>query len=98
MASTPAFNPPTRILMGPGPSGANPRVIKAMGAPLLGHLASDGCLGSVSELFDGDAPHAPNGAAAQAWSVAELLRVYARLSRAGTGVPTSVGLSVPVRS
>ncbi len=32
------FNPPRRILMGPGPSGANPRVVRAMGAPLLGHL------------------------------------------------------------
>jgi predicted glycogen debranching enzyme len=31
--------------------------------------------GQVSEIFDGDAPHAPRGAAAQAWSVAELLRV-----------------------
>jgi alanine-glyoxylate transaminase/serine-glyoxylate transaminase/serine-pyruvate transaminase len=36
--SATSFNPPTRILMGPGPSGANPRVIRAMGAPLLGHL------------------------------------------------------------
>lgn len=32
-------------------------------------------LGQVGEIFDGDAPHAPRGAAAQAWSVAELLRV-----------------------
>jgi predicted glycogen debranching enzyme len=31
-------------------------------------------LGQVGEIFDGDAPHAPRGAAAQAWSVAELLR------------------------
>ena len=38
MAITPAFNPPVRILMGPGPSGANPRVLRAMTAPLLGHL------------------------------------------------------------
>src|SRR5687768_18440063 len=38
MPSTPAFNPPSRILMGPGPSGANPRVVRAMSAPLLGHL------------------------------------------------------------
>ncbi len=38
MTTIPAFNPPTRILMGPGPSGANPRVTRAMGAPLLGHL------------------------------------------------------------
>jgi len=37
------------------------------------HL-SEACLGQVSEIFDGDAPHAPRGCAAQAWSVAELLR------------------------
>ena len=34
----------------------------------------DACLGQVSEIFDGDAPHAPRGCVAQAWSVAELLR------------------------
>ena len=38
MSDTFTFNPPRRILMGPGPSGANPRVVRAMGAPLLGHL------------------------------------------------------------
>ncbi|MEP7377527.1 MAG: amylo-alpha-1,6-glucosidase [Chitinophagaceae bacterium] len=38
------------------------------------HLA-EGCIGSVSEIFDGDAPHHPRGCVAQAWSVAELLRV-----------------------
>ncbi len=39
-----------------------------------GHL-NDACLGQVSEIFDGDAPHTPRGCVAQAWSVAELLRV-----------------------
>ena len=34
----------------------------------------EACLGQVSEIFDGDAPHAPRGCIAQAWSVAELLR------------------------
>jgi glycogen debranching enzyme len=34
----------------------------------------DAALGHVSEIFDADTPHAPRGAAAQAWSVAELLR------------------------
>ena len=38
MSFSPSFNPPTRILMGPGPSGAHPRVLKAMTAPILGHL------------------------------------------------------------
>jgi glycogen debranching enzyme len=32
-------------------------------------------LGQVSEIFDGDVPHTPRGCVAQAWSVAELLRV-----------------------
>jgi alanine-glyoxylate transaminase/serine-glyoxylate transaminase/serine-pyruvate transaminase len=32
------FNPPHRILMGPGPSDAHPRVLKAMASPLIGHL------------------------------------------------------------
>jgi len=44
--------------------------------PLLQHLTEDGCLGSVSEIFDGDAPHKPKGCIAQAWSVAELIRAY----------------------
>ena len=34
----------------------------------------EACLGQVSEIFDGDAPHTPRGCVAQAWSVAELLR------------------------
>ncbi|MEJ2701117.1 MAG: amylo-alpha-1,6-glucosidase [Sedimentisphaerales bacterium] len=42
--------------------------------PLLLHLANDACLGSVSEICDGDPPHAPKGCFAQAWSVAELIR------------------------
>jgi predicted glycogen debranching enzyme len=31
-------------------------------------------VGSIAEIFDGDAPHKPNGCIAQAWSVAEVLR------------------------
>jgi predicted glycogen debranching enzyme len=33
-------------------------------------------LGTVGEIFDGDAPFAPRGCIAQAWSVSELLRVW----------------------
>lgn len=33
--------PPTRVLLGPGPSDAHPRVLEAMGRPLLGHLDPD---------------------------------------------------------
>lgn len=45
------------------------------------HL-DEACLGSVSEIFDGDAPHRPRGCVAQAWSVAELLRVGLDLQKA----------------
>lgn len=38
------------------------------------HL-NEACIGSVSEIFDGDAPHHPRGCIAQAWGVAEVLRV-----------------------
>jgi predicted glycogen debranching enzyme len=41
--------------------------------PLTLHL-KEACLGHVSEIFDGNAPHAPRGCVAQAWSAAELLR------------------------
>ena len=33
-----AFQPPNRLLLGPGPSNAAPSVLKAMSQPLLGHL------------------------------------------------------------
>ncbi|MDI6755063.1 MAG: alanine--glyoxylate aminotransferase family protein [Thermodesulfobacteriota bacterium] len=32
------FHPPARILMGPGPSNADPRVLLAMAKPMVGHL------------------------------------------------------------
>ena len=38
------------------------------------HL-NEGCIGSVSEIFDADEPHHPRGCVAQAWGVAEILRV-----------------------
>lgn len=38
------------------------------------HL-NEGCIGSVSEIFDADEPHLPRGCVAQAWGVAEVLRV-----------------------
>jgi predicted glycogen debranching enzyme len=44
------------------------------------HLLEAG-IGSVSEVFDGDAPHRPGGCVAQAWSVAELIRLYALLDK-----------------
>jgi predicted glycogen debranching enzyme len=44
-------------------------------APLEDHLRDAG-LGSIAEIFEGDAPHRPDGCIAQAWSVAEVLRVW----------------------
>jgi predicted glycogen debranching enzyme len=43
--------------------------------PFAGHLSDHG-LGAISEIFDGDPPHTPRGCIAQAWSVAEVLRVW----------------------
>jgi glycogen debranching enzyme len=41
----------------------------------LGRHLLEGGIGCVSELFDGDPPHRPNGCISQAWSVAELIRL-----------------------
>lgn len=44
--------------------------------PVRKHLMDSGCIGSISEIFDGDTPHNPRGCYAQAWSVGEVLRCY----------------------
>jgi predicted glycogen debranching enzyme len=46
--------------------------------PLGGHLR-EACVGSIGEIFDGDAPHQARGCFAQAWSVSETLRVWTEL-------------------
>jgi predicted glycogen debranching enzyme len=43
-------------------------------------------LGQISEIFDGDPPHKPNGCIAQAWSVAAAIHIWKRLEATG-GVP-----------
>jgi predicted glycogen debranching enzyme len=43
--------------------------------PMKYHLRTAG-LGTISEIFDGDAPMEPKGCIAQAWSVAEVLRAW----------------------
>ena len=42
---------------------------------LVEHLG-EACLGSMSEIFDAEAPFTPRGCVAQAWSVAEALRCW----------------------
>jgi len=44
------------------------------------HHLSDAGIGTISEIFEGDPPHLPRGCIAQAWSVAEVLRVWRRLT------------------
>jgi glycogen debranching enzyme len=45
---------------------------------MLQHLHSHG-VGSLSEIFDGDPPFTPRACIAQAWSVGEVLRVWAEV-------------------
>jgi glycogen debranching enzyme len=47
--------------------------------PLESYLMNEGA-GQVAEIFEGDAPHRACGCPAQAWSVAELLRVRAEIT------------------
>jgi len=54
--------------------------------PLADHLGDYG-IGSIAEIFDGDAPFAPGGCIAQAWSVAETLRAWHALHRGSSAAP-----------
>jgi glycogen debranching enzyme len=46
----------------------------------LGRQIYAGALGTLSEIFDGDAPFTPRGCIAQAWTVAEVLRAWQAIS------------------
>jgi glycogen debranching enzyme len=39
----------------------------------------EACVGQISEIFDGAAPHSPRGCFAQAWGVAEILRAWSEI-------------------
>ena len=54
--------------------GTDKSLIKNVIENFTYHL-NEGCIGSVSEIFDADFPHTPKGCIAQAWGVAEILRV-----------------------
>lgn len=49
----PPFAVPQRLLMGPGPSMVNPRVLRAMSKPMIGHLdpAAHAMLGEIKEML-----------------------------------------------
>ena len=52
---------------------------KALLDAFTAHLG-EACIGSVSEIFDAEAPYTPRGCVAQAWSVAELLRSWVKVT------------------
>lgn len=43
--------------------------------PLLDAMNTHGSIGQLSEIYEADAPHRPCGCYAQAWSIAEVLRI-----------------------
>ncbi len=42
---------------------------------------NEACIGSISEVFDAQSPFTPRGCIAQAWSVAEVLRTWVKLTQ-----------------
>ncbi len=60
-----------RAVDGPDPALAELQTF----LPALQKHLSDAGLGSISEIFDGDAPHIARGCISQAWSVSEVLRL-----------------------
>jgi predicted glycogen debranching enzyme len=48
-------------------------------APLIHHMEYDGAIGQISEIYEGDPPHRAVGCPAQAWSIAEVLRLVVEL-------------------
>ena len=58
----------------------NPELAHSFLSPMANHL-QDGCIGSISEIFDGDVPFTPRGCFAQAWSVAEVLRGWLMVNK-----------------
>ncbi|KAK7792491.1 hypothetical protein R5R35_011040 [Gryllus longicercus] len=43
---------PKKLLMGPGPTNSSPRVLKAMGLPILGHMHEE-CINVMDEIKEG---------------------------------------------
>jgi glycogen debranching enzyme len=50
----------------------------------MGDALKDQGVGTIGEIFDGDPPHHPRGAPAQAWSVACTLDAWRLLKEAGS--------------
>jgi predicted glycogen debranching enzyme len=56
-------------------------------------LLTEGCLGQLPEIVDGDAPHTQRGCDAQAWAATEALRVWILLSSKDAPPPMAQGRS-----
>jgi glycogen debranching enzyme len=58
-------------------SDASKQRVRKILQPLLDELdaPNGGCVNQLAEVYDGDVPHRANGCPAQAWSVAEVLRI-----------------------
>lgn len=69
---------PFRVYGRPGKTKA-----RRLLAAIKPHLEDAG-VGTISEIFDAEAPHTPRGCIAQAWSVAEILRTYIEVCPCGT--------------
>ena len=55
----------------------------------LGRSICSGGMGTLGEIFSGDAPFTPAGAIAQAWTVAEVIRAWQLLSAAAAPANTA---------
>ncbi len=70
-------------------AGASPARLEAFLdtiSPLYARHLLEAGIGCVSEIFDGDPPHAPGGCIAQAWSTAELFRILILFKKAHPGL------------
>ena len=56
-------------------SGSADQQVRELLKPLIASL-DDGCLGQIAEIYDGDEPQQPHGCPAQAWSIAEVARIW----------------------
>jgi glycogen debranching enzyme len=64
-----------------GKTDANLTYCRGLVANLESEAARGGCVGSIAEIYDGDEPRFPRGCPAQAWSVAEIVRLKADYGR-----------------
>ena len=70
------------------------RTIEEFMFPMANHLREAG-LGTMSEVFAGDAPHTPGGCIAQAWSVAAMLEIFVWLQAQSAATDLPINATIP---